>query len=67
MIKPRVHPFDVSKPRVYITGDSGASEAFTLKAENLAEAIRDILWDEEERMWFDFDFLNNVRHFSFRW
>ena len=44
-----------------LLGDVERSEEFLNKAEKLQRAIQDILWCQEDRMWFDYDFLNNVR------
>ena len=44
-----------------LLGDVVNSEKYLEKAETLSKAIKAVLWDAEEKMWFDFDILNNVR------
>ncbi len=42
-----------------LLGDAERSEAFAAKASALQKSIRAVMWNEEERMWFDYDFLNS--------
>ena len=48
-----------------LLGDAEKAEGHMVKAEALQKAIRRVLWSEEERMWFDYDFLNRAPRKSF--
>ncbi|CAG0896196.1 unnamed protein product [Darwinula stevensoni] len=39
-------------------GNAKESERFEKEAKNLEDAIQAILWDPEEKMWFDYDVIN---------
>ena len=43
-------------------GDAEVSDKFMTKAERLQTSIAAVFWDDEEAMWFDYDFLNDVSY-----
>ena len=43
-----------------LLGDAAKSEANLEKAEKMMKAVKDVFWDEEDKMWYDYDMVNNL-------
>ena len=43
-----------------LLGDSIKAEEFADKAKAMQKAIQNVLWNQDDRMWYDFDLINNV-------